>query len=140
MMTQDFERARDFAIHIKKNQGDSKRLPEFVLENCAKEIDNLSRHLGQAVVIDEVWGMVENARLRQRARTEIPVKRMFISANYADVFLAVGRRDGFGCAHCGNPAPDLQIDHCVPLIEGGTNDLDNLQLLCARCNIAKSDR
>ena len=32
------------------------------------------------------------------------------------------------------------IDHIVPVNQGGTNDRDNLQLLCAGCNLRKSDR
>ena len=32
------------------------------------------------------------------------------------------------------------IDHILPVNQGGTNDRENLQLLCACCNIRKSDR
>ena len=32
------------------------------------------------------------------------------------------------------------IDHITPVIQGGTNDRENLQLLCAGCNLRKSDR
>ena len=32
---------------------------------------------------------------------------------------------------------DPHIDHIVPLARGGTNDLVNLQLLCAECNQKK---
>lgn len=35
---------------------------------------------------------------------------------------------------------DAQIDHIVPLSRGGTNDLVNLQMLCAECNRAKSNQ
>ena len=32
------------------------------------------------------------------------------------------------------------IDHITPVNQGGTDDRDNLQLLCAGCNLRKSDR
>lgn len=48
-------------------------------------------------------------------------------------------RDGPGCQHCGtedNPT----IDHVIPVVRGGTNDLDNLQVLCGSCNSRKGAR
>ena len=32
------------------------------------------------------------------------------------------------------------VHHIVPLAKGGQNDLTNVQLLCASCNLAKGDR
>jgi hypothetical protein len=43
------------------------------------------------------------------------------------------------CRACGS-ARDLHIDHVVPLAAGGTDDPDNLQVLCASCNCAKGGR
>jgi 5-methylcytosine-specific restriction endonuclease McrA len=34
----------------------------------------------------------------------------------------------------------MHIDHVIPLAEGGTNALSNLQLLCAKCNLAKGKK
>jgi hypothetical protein len=55
---------------------------------------------------------------------------------------AVQARDRGQCAQCGTSlhlelAEDEHIDHIVPLAVGGTNDLSNLQLLCAPCNLSK---
>lgn len=36
--------------------------------------------------------------------------------------------------------PQSHIDHAIPVVRGGTNCLGNLQLLCAHCNLKKSDR
>lgn len=46
------------------------------------------------------------------------------------------------CEDCGKPGnPDegrtLAIDHVLPVCQGGTNDIDNLRLLCNFCNGAK---
>lgn len=40
----------------------------------------------------------------------------------------VRKRCGFGCVFCGRPF--YEYDHVVPLSEGGTNDVDNITLLC----------
>lgn len=45
-------------------------------------------------------------------------------------------RDGARCYYCG-ATESLCVDHIVPRARGGTNDLDNLQLLCRSCNSRK---
>lgn len=53
-------------------------------------------------------------------------------------------RDNFSCQHCGaSPAKqqgvELHIDHVIPWSKGGETTLDNLQTLCSRCNLGKSN-
>jgi hypothetical protein len=36
--------------------------------------------------------------------------------------------------------PATSVDHVKPLVSGGTNTFDNLQLLCVNCNKGKQDR
>jgi 5-methylcytosine-specific restriction endonuclease McrA len=45
-------------------------------------------------------------------------------------------RHGSICAKCG-ATEDLTIDHIIPMARGGTNDLENLQILCRKCNSSK---
>ncbi|WP_296796289.1 HNH endonuclease [uncultured Methanobrevibacter sp.] len=51
-------------------------------------------------------------------------------------------RDNSTCQLCGATIEDgvkLHVDHIMPVSKGGTNDLDNLQTLCAQCNLGKGD-
>lgn len=53
-------------------------------------------------------------------------------------------RDHFKCCSCGaSPAKDssveLHVDHIQPWSEGGETVLDNLQTLCSKCNLGKSN-
>ena len=49
-------------------------------------------------------------------------------------------RDNFTCRYCGQKAPDahLEVDHIIPVSEGGTDDEDNLTTACFACNRGKS--
>jgi len=54
------------------------------------------------------------------------------------------KRDNFKCCACGaSPAKDssveLHIDHIIPWSKGGETVLENLQTLCLKCNIGKSN-
>ena len=57
-----------------------------------------------------------------------------------DVKIAVAVRDGGLCQHCGTSAGPMQYDHIIPYSMGGDNSVKNIQLLCHRCNRAKSNR
>jgi 5-methylcytosine-specific restriction endonuclease McrA len=52
----------------------------------------------------------------------------------------VFNRDGRTCRYCGSDEEPLHIDHIIPRKRGGTHDLDNLQVLCKACNLAKSSK
>ncbi len=49
-------------------------------------------------------------------------------------------RDKFTCQYCGQHAPNvkLEVDHVIPVTDGGTDDPDNLKTSCYACNRGKS--
>lgn len=51
----------------------------------------------------------------------------------------VFKRDGFVCQYCGAHPPDatLEIDHIIPVCEGGESGADNLVTSCFDCNRGK---
>jgi len=48
-------------------------------------------------------------------------------------------RDGRICRYCGSDE-QVQVDHIISRKNGGTHDMDNLQVLCRSCNLRKSSK
>lgn len=58
----------------------------------------------------------------------------------AEIARQVWQRDGRQCAACRTVLGPFHLDHIYPWSKGGPNSLDNLQVLCAPCNLAKAAR
>jgi hypothetical protein len=75
-----------------------------------------------------------------RPRRRRTVRRVPLSLRHS-----VMKRDAFRCVQCGrSPAKErgveLHVDHIVPWSKGGETVIENLQTLCAECNLGKLDK
>ena len=52
---------------------------------------------------------------------------------------AVLERFNYQCVTCGT-SEDLTVDHIIPKVHGGTDDMDNLRVMCRRHNSNKGAR
>ena len=53
------------------------------------------------------------------------------------------KRDNFSCKICGATSREgakLHVDHIIPVSKGGKTEMNNLQTLCERCNLGKSNK
>lgn len=68
-----------------------------------------------------------------------PSRRLPISA--ATRFKVLSR-DAYTCRYCGRRPPTvvLELDHILAVVDGGTDDLDNLVTACSECNTGKGAR
>lgn len=118
------------------------RRPEFTPEMVRGWMDELAAE--GCVRFYEVDG-IEYLKITDMQRyvagppPEIIALRTAISNRRSEIVSALISRDGEGCRACGSDGP-LHIDHRVPVSRGGTNDLENLQLLCSACNLSKGAR
>lgn len=75
-------------------------------------------------------------------RTPIPAKLRIELLNESARYVKELDKMIPSCAFCGAAANEskMHIDHILPVSKGGTNDKDNLQVLCATCNLQKNNR
>jgi 5-methylcytosine-specific restriction endonuclease McrA len=77
-------------------------------------------------------------RLRKIREREELAAEMHRARIPEEVRVAVWVRDEGRCVRCG-AEEDLQFDHVIPVVRGGGNALENVQVLCGGCNRAKGD-
>ena len=116
---------------------------DLVIKRFDKALPYLLKYQDESPYCREAISFIQTCKEHfgaiEQARMDAPAKRKDISSNYRQLLAYIGKRDGFYCRAC-NSVSDLQIDHVKPVAKGGTNDLDNLQLLCGACNRQKSDK
>ena len=79
------------------------------------------------------WGEKTYRKLVHLKTEARPANRTYIPA-YTKKLVFI--RDNHRCVKCGS-TKNLEIHHIIPHARGGSNRLENLQLLCRSCNRMK---
>jgi hypothetical protein len=102
------------------------------------DLDDWQSHRGEVVrffsVRDGRW------RLREdwiELSPQIGTKRPAISAARRAAVLSASN---YRCGYCGSPDGPFDLDHVIPVSQGGSNDDENLIAACWRCNRSKGGR
>lgn len=100
-------------------------------------IDSWTEYDGQRYVYKfKLTAINDDTPAAELATIDLENSRLIPSS----VKLEVWRRDGGQCVQCG-ATDNLHFDHIIPYSKGGTSlRAENIQLLCARHNLAKRDR
>jgi hypothetical protein len=71
----------------------------------------------------------------QPAPKKVPNRRPISKSK----LIAVMQKSDSKCVACGSSG-ELHVDHIIPHSRGGSNEIDNLQMLCAGCNLSKGTK
>ena len=103
--------------------------------NCGDSDSDISRFLARgarAYVPKRTRSAPRRAAPPQIKRRERAMLKRHYREWYGQLAAAVGER----CANCG-AEEKLVLDHVIPIARGGRSQVENLQLLCAKCNRLK---
>ena len=123
-------------------------------QNILKNVSNINSDLLSKVEEykddnETVIEFIENAILKSLPKevlTQEELKEINRRRNIKDTTrYSVLERAGFKCQCCGikplkNNDVILHIDHIIPYSLGGSDNIDNLQVLCNKCNISKRNK
>lgn len=114
-------------------------MPEVQLETSDERNERL-----KTAIVEKLKDQKERRDFEKKVRKQLETegvidkspKRPPIPREVVD---AVYSRDGGRCVYCGS-TDNLQLDHIIPFSKGGATTLENLQLLCQKCNLEKSNK
>ena len=106
-------------------------------DNHQKHLNDMVDYVNDRRHKDPEFRIAQNTRTRER---RLLLKRGGLEELW--------EKSGGICGLCGEPLPEdykngklVHVDHKVsPRTHGGTNDPDNLHLVCATCNLRKGDK
>lgn len=113
---------------LKKIQKENKIKSDFKQQMFENEQRKRLKREAYKELIEE--GMIFNENLNNEGKREIIPQ---------DVMDKVWNRDGGKCVKCGSQE-NLEFDHIIPFSKGGSSTYRNIQILCKKCNIEKSNK
>lgn len=138
-----FAQWEKLATDLAKSPGDAPILK--AAETSLHQIDSiLHRLLSEITAITGLRNRIVIGRIECERRYAMWLSKQYESrrkeASYVisdyQLRLVVFSRDGWACRECRSP-DKLSVDHIIPVIAGGSDEIENLQTLCRKCNSSK---
>ena len=105
------------------------------------------QHVWQSIVKESITALEDIASKNRQLLLSLQrdhdnrSRRVFQNRKRSIKNAVINRDGGFVCKSCGEDSPaKLDMDHIIPLgTDGGTNDIENIQVLCKTCHRKKHD-
>jgi 5-methylcytosine-specific restriction endonuclease McrA len=113
-----------------------------------KQTEEHKEHIRQAQIIrvsegrhnNYKGGISQNKEYRNWQKNQWHRRRKSASGSHTfDEWQTLKAQYDWKCPCCGKREPEISLsqDHIVPLSKGGSDNIENIQPLCLRCNITK---
>lgn len=116
---------------------------EKIINDCLDVLNCHYSNNGQRFNAQSIFNfmqkIVEKKKIAQLKKDLTKKRRTDFDKNRDALLLMMIEKDGLKCKTCFS-IDNITIDHIIPLSKGGTDALENLQLLCRSCNSRKGDR
>lgn len=106
----------------------------------ARSVQRQLKKLGLIRQLSEAFNLAIKQGRKSYEHLKKPIKSSLLRRGITlKTRFAVLQRDSSKCVICGKTAQDdiLVVDHIIPVVKGGTNDIKNLRTLCRECNHGK---
>lgn len=127
----EIEERAQFYSQLKKKE--SEREKKYIEEREKEQIkqriiDRQRKRQIEKVMTQE---LINEGTLFPEANKRPPIPK--------EVVDTVWNRDAGKCVYCGS-TENIHLDHIIPFSKGGATNVENLQLLCQKCNLEKSNK
>ena len=127
----EIEERTQYYIQLKKEESEKekKSVEEREKEEIKQRIiDRQRKRQIEKIITQE---LINEGTLFPEANKRPPIPK--------EVVDTVWNRDTGKCVYCGS-TENLHLDHIIPFSKGGATNVENLQLLCQKCNLEKSNK
>jgi len=122
-------------VNAKRQQGYRERHPDRAKASQRASYEKNADYYRNSAI---AWRLENPDLARQIDRNKKARRKGAEGRHTADQIADLAVKQRFKCIGCsGSIKNEYHVDHIVPLVAGGSNDISNIQLLCPTCNLRK---
>lgn len=136
-----------YGIRSQCKECDKKYNQQYNLKNAERRANYTKEWHGKNPDYNKLYNASDKgkAALKAKAHNRRALKSKNGGVHSSDDILNLFKLQSGKCVYCNNDlvvnkTKKFELDHIIPLNKNGTNGIENLQLLCMKCNRSKKDK